>query len=114
MVDKIIENALSTLGVPVQRVMFKSQQKPPAFIIWQYITSQPSNYADDDNETTDHTLRVHIYAKQNYTTLLESTVAALKKAGCTIASIDSEIYEEETGFFHRPITIYFLEEQQCN
>lgn len=113
MVDKKIEATLNTLGVPVSRVFHT--RKDRAFIFWQYITSLPNNYADDDYETIDHTLRVHIYAKQNYSALLEQTLQALKTAGFTINSIDNEIYEEETNYFHRPITISIMEEQKlCN
>lgn len=110
MINRQIETALSTLGVPYQRTAYKAKTKPDTYIVWQYITSLPSNYADDDNITTDHTLRVHIYAKRNYSTLLDNAIQALKNAGFTIASIDSEIYEEETNYFHRPITINFMEE----
>ena len=89
MIDKLIEDTLNPLGVPVSRVFHG--QKQATYIFWQYITSLPNNYANDDYKTIDHTLRVHIYAKQNYTSLLESTIQALKTAGFTIASIDSEI-----------------------
>lgn len=113
MVDKKIETALNTLDIPISRVFHT--RKDGTFIFWQYITSIPSNYADDDYETIDHTLRVHIFAKQNYTKLLEKTLQALKKAGFTINSIDNEIFEEETNYFHRPITISIMEEQKlCN
>ena len=109
MVDKQIEAALKPLKVPVYRVF--AAGKKETYIFWQYITSLPSNYADDDYKTINHTLRVHIFSKSNYATLLDATIAALKTAGFTIASIDSEIYEEETSYFHRPITIIIMEEQ---
>lgn len=110
MIDKLIEDTLSTLKVPVQRLVFKGKEKPPTYVTWQYINSPPSNYADDESQTTDHTMRVHIFSKNNYSTLLENLKRALKNAGFTISSIDGEIYEEETGFFHRPITIQIMEE----
>lgn len=110
MIDKLITSTLNILGVPVQRTVYNSKQKPDVYIVSQFINTLPKDYADDDNENAAHTLRVHLYSKSDYTQLLEKTVAALKAAGFTIASIDTEIYEEETGYFHRPITIKIMEE----
>lgn len=108
MIDKLVETTLNVLNVPVSRTF--NANKQPKFIYWQYITSLPADYADDDSTTLRHTLRVHIFSKTNYATLLEQTITELKKAGFVISSIDSEIYEEETNYFHRPITIYYMEE----
>lgn len=110
MIDELITSTLKALGVPTQRTVFTGKPKPETYTISQMITSLPNDYANDDNETIKHTLRVHIYSKRDYTQLLDVAISALKAAGFVISSIDNEIYEEETGYYHRPITIKFLEE----
>lgn len=115
MIDQLITSTLENLGVPAQRTVLKNKSKPDIYILSQMVTSLPSAYANDEYETIEHTLRVHIYSKHDYTQLLAETITALKAAGFTISSIDTEMYEEETGYYHRPITIIFMEEiKQCN
>jgi hypothetical protein len=108
MIDKLIISTLKTLGVPVSRVF--ASGKKETFIFWQYITSLPGGHSDDGYELLEHTVRVHIFSKSDYTRLLEELITVVKAAGFTVFSIDSEIYEEETAYYHRPITINFLEE----
>lgn len=115
MIDKLITSTLDSLGVPAQRTVLTTNKKPETYILSQMVTSLPSGYANDEYETIEHTLRVHIYSKKDYTQLLAETLTALTAAGFTVSSIDGEIYEEETGYFHRPITIFFMEEtKKCN
>jgi hypothetical protein len=108
MVTDTLTTALKSLGKPVSRLVYKG--KAETYFTFQTVISQPSGYADDDSTHTLHTFRVGLFTKGDFTTLLSNTLTALKQAGFTISSVDAEIYENDTGFYHVPITIKVMEE----
>ena len=116
MIDKLITSTLAALPAPSYRAVVKDNKKPKpeTYIVFQYLNTAPTAHADDDYDKQEHTLRVHIFSKADYAQLLNETVTALKAAGFLISSIDNEMYEDDTAYYHRPITIYYLEELQCN
>ena len=107
MVDEKLNSALKGLGHPVSRLYYTG--KAATFFVFQRILSKPDGYADDDNTVTAHTYRVDLYSKSDFIALLNQTVSALKNTGFTVDSIDAEIYESDTGYYHVPLTINFLE-----
>lgn len=116
MVTDTLKQALNSLNKPVYRVAYNPKEEdinkpiPETFFTLQNIFSQPSGYADDDSTVTLHTLGVDIYTKSDFTELVSNTITVLKQAGFTISSIDTEIYEYDTGYYHVPITIKIMEE----
>lgn len=108
MVADKLNTALKGLGKPVSRLIYKG--KAETYFTFQTVISQPSGYADDESTHTLHTFRVDLYTKKDFTALLSDTITALKQAGFTISSVDAEIYENDTGFYHVPITINVMEE----
>jgi hypothetical protein len=115
MVTDTLTTALKTLKKPVYRLAYNpktdSAKRPPsAFFTFQTVLAQPSGYADDDSTITLHTFRVDLYTKSDFTQLLADTQTALKQAGFIISTVDAEIYENDTGYYHVPLTIKILEE----
>lgn len=115
MVTDTLTAALKSLRKPVYRLAYnpktaREKCSPPTYFTFQTVASQPSGYADDDNTVILHTLRVDIYTKNDFTQLLADTLTALKQAGFTLSSIDAESYENDTGYYHVPITITIMEE----
>lgn len=108
MVADKLNTALKSLGKPVGRLKYEG--KADTYFTFQTIISQPSGYADDESTHTLHAFRVDLFTKKDFTTLLSNTITALKQAGFTISSVDAEIYENDTGFYHVPITINVMEE----
>ena len=108
MIDEKLNSTLKSLGHPVSRLYYTG--KAVTFFVFQRILSKPEGYADDDNTLTVHTYRVDLYIKSDFITLLNQSVSKLKKAGFSVESIDAEIYESDTGYYHVPLTINFLEE----
>lgn len=115
MVTDTLTAALKSLRKPVYRLAYnpkadRERCKPSTYFTFQTVVSQPSGYADDDSTVTLHTLRVDILTKEDSSQLLADTLTALKKAGFAISTVDAEIYESDTGYYHVPITIKILEE----
>ena len=108
MVANTLKTALESLGKPVRRLHYSGNAK--TYFTFQTVISQPSGYADDESTTTLHTFRVDLYSKDDFTDLLSSTLEVLKQAGFTISSVDPGIYENDTEFYHVPITINVMEE----
>jgi hypothetical protein len=115
MVSELLKGALKALGKPVYRLVYnpkdqKNKVSPQTYFTFQTILSQPSGYADDDSTATLHTFRVDLYSKLDFSQLLSDTLTALKQAGFTISVVDAEMYENDTGYYHVPITIKIMEE----
>lgn len=105
--DKALDAALKALGYPVARAYYKG--KPVStYFTYQIIAGTPTAYADDDNTATESTWRVDLYSKRNYTALLSKVIRALKNADFYGVSIEAEIFEADTGFYHVPIEAKYL------
>lgn len=115
MVADLLNKTLKGACKSVYRIAYnpkdeRSKISPEAYLAFQTIISQPSGYADDDSTVTLHTFRVDLYSKKDFTKLLSDTLTVLRQAGFTISSVDTEIYENDTGYYHVPITIKIMEE----
>lgn len=115
MVTDTLTTALKSLRKPVYRLSYnpktdREKRQSSTYFTFQTVVSHPSGYADDDSTVTLHTFRVDLYSKTDFTQLLADTLTALKQAGFAISTVDAEIYENDTGYYHVPITITILEE----
>lgn len=109
---KALDGALKTLGFPVSRLVRKSKTPASTYFTYQLIVDAPRAFADDDNTATESTWRVDLYTKASYTTLLPRVIAALKAAEFYAVSVEAELYETDTGYYHVPIEAkYFITEE---
>lgn len=105
--DKALNAALKALGHPVARAYYKG--KPVStYFTYQLIAGTPTAFADDDYTAMESTWRVDLYTKRNYTALLPKVIRALKGADFYGVSIEAEMYEQETGYYHVPIEAKYL------
>lgn len=114
-VSEILRDALKTLGKPIYRIArnLKTTQncvRPEIYFTFGTILVTPVGYADDDNTSMLHTIRVDLYSKSDFTQLLTDTITSLKQSGFIIAAVDAELYENDTEYYHVPITVKYLEE----
>lgn len=106
-VDNLMISALKSVCPNVERLRFTG--KANTFITFQIVASREVDHADDNNNGTEYFYRFDIYSKGNYLTLAKNAIAALKAVEFYDASIDPEIYEDDTGYYHLPIEIKYLE-----
>ena len=109
-VDTILKSALEGLGVPVERLQMQKKDKPETYITYQLLYSRERAHADDDNEAEEIGYRVDIYAKADYIALLINLKQALKAAGFFGTSVDPEMFERDTGYYHIPIETKIITE----
>lgn len=107
---KALDAALKAFGHPVARLYYKG--KPVStYFTYQIIAGTPTAYADDDNTATESTWRVDLYTKGSYAALLPKVIRALKSADFYGVSVEAEMYEQETGYYHVPIEAKYLMEE---
>lgn len=106
-VDSILKKALESLGYPVARLFYKGRAR--TYIVFQLVTGDETDFADDDSEKTEYIYQIHIYSKDDYIALLQKAKKALKEAGFYNISFMAEMYEKETGYYHIPIEVNYLE-----
>lgn len=106
-VDALLKNALETLQVPVARLHYSGDAS--SFIVYQLVTGLEADHSDDDVQATEFTYMVNLYTKGNYINLLQSIRTALRGAGFYGVAIEAEIYEQDTGYYHVPLTLKYME-----
>lgn len=57
----------------------------------------------------EFTYQVHVYSKTDYIDILQRLKTALKAAGFYAITIDAETYEQDTGYYHVPVEIKYME-----
>lgn len=108
-VDSLLKTTLEGLGVPVERLQMKKKEKPVTFITYQLVLGRDTAFSDDEGEAEEYTYRVDIYSKNDYISLLRSTKQALKAAGFYGITFDPEVFENDTGYYHVPVEIKYME-----
>ena len=106
-VDSILKALLDALGVPVARLKYGG--RAACFIVYQLVVGRDTFFSDDEEGAQEYTYQVHIYSKSDYFDLLQRLVAALKAAGFYGITIDTETYEQDTGYYHVPVEIKYME-----
>ena len=106
-VDSLLKTTLEKLGVPVERLKYGG--KAACFITYQIVAGRDTFFSDDEEGAQEYTYQVHLYSKKNYFTLLQSLKANVKAAGFYGFEIEAEIFEQDTGYYHIPVQIKFME-----
>ena len=106
-VDSTLKALLDKLGVPVARLKYSG--KANCFIVFQLVVGRDTFFSDDEEGAQEFTYQVHIYSKNDYFELLQRLKKALKEAGFYGITIDAETYEQDTGYYHIPVEIKYME-----
>ena len=106
-VDNILKRTLEGLGVPCERLKFSGTAD--TFIVFQLVLGQEIDFSDDGTNAMEYIYQIHLYSKGDYIPLLQKAKKALKEAGFFNVTINPEIFESETGFYHIPLEVNYLE-----
>jgi hypothetical protein len=107
-VDGLAKKTLLSLGLPVERLRYSGTAD--SYITFQVISGGETDFADDDATAFDHSYRMDIYSKSDYTGIVHRAIRVLKAAGFDEISINAEIYEHDTAYYHIPIDFHYKEE----
>ena len=106
-VDSLLKTELDGLGVPVERLKYSG--RAACFILYQLVVGRDTLFSDDEEGAREYIYQIHIYSKRDYLTLLQKMKARLKAAGFYGFVIEAETYEPDTGYYHIPIEIKYME-----
>ena len=106
-VDSLLKAELEKLGVPVERLKYGG--KAACFIVYQLVVGRDTFFSDDEEGAQEFTYQVHVYSKTDYIDILQRLKTALKAAGFYAITIDAETYEQDTGYYHVPVEIKYME-----
>jgi len=109
-IDGLVQSTLEMLGTPVSRLFYKGDET--TYITFQRILGRENAFADDDGTAYEHYFRCDIYSRDNYTELLKGTLKALKDAGFYGITVNAELYEHDSGFFHISVDFEYMEVKQ--
>ena len=111
-INPIVEKALYGIGCPVSAVRIKPGEKPETYITYYTVSESGELFADDEEraETTYGT--VDLFSKTNYKKILKNIKSRLKKAGFMVTSSGPEMWENDTGYFHIPVSFYLESESE--
>lgn len=106
-VDGLLVSILASFGVPVARLFYKGNAE--TFITFQILFAPDVHYADDESGGAEWMYRIDLYSKGDYLALLRKIKRALTEAEFYGISVDPEVYERDTGYYHIPIETKYLE-----
>jgi hypothetical protein len=106
-VDSLLKQTLEALGVPVVRLKYDGQAK--TFITYQLVVGRATHFTDAESAAEEFTYRVDIYSKSDYIALMRRVKTALKSVGFFGIVFDPEVFESDTGYFHVPVEIKYME-----
>ena len=106
-VDALLKITLKELGYPVERLKYDGKAK--TYITYQLVVGRDVHFSDDENGAEEFTYRVDIYSRGDYIALMRSAKRALKKVGFYGITFDPEVFENDTGYYHVPMEIKFVE-----
>ncbi|HEY5576208.1 MAG TPA: hypothetical protein VIK34_05765 [Clostridiaceae bacterium] len=107
MISKLILDTLNNIGVPVS--FMKYSGTATTYITFFEYMQQGESYADNTEKNTGHYIQVDIWSKTDYTTLRNSTLAALKAVGFS-KTYETEMFESDTLIYHKILRLFYLEE----
>jgi hypothetical protein len=106
-----LKNILESAGIPAQRGVYNGRDKPKAYYTFFRMLQGAAVNADDVTTNERELYRVTLFYKGDFEEQLKKTKKVLKDAGCYINSVDSESYENDTGYWLIPINVEILKEE---
>ncbi len=103
-----IKETLELSGVPAYRIVKKTTEEPEQYCTFQRILIKEDVAADDVVDEESSFYKVNIFSKVDFEALLSTTKKNLSSAGFIVNSVDAEIYESDTGYYHVPLSVQEL------
>ena len=88
--------------VPVAHLRYKGNSK--TFITWAILSEKPILCGDDEPIYSVVSVDIHIYSNGNYRELITEIKRMMKENGWLWVEDSPEMYEYDTGLYHRTIT----------
>lgn len=105
-----LKDVLESTGMPVQRGVYTGKPKPKAYLTFIRLSQSPALNADDEESSSKELYQITLICKGDFEEKLKKTKEVMKAAGYYINGVDTEHYEQETGYWIVPITMEILKD----
>ena len=96
-----IKNIL-ILDVPVAHLKYNGNKK--TYVVWTIVDEIPSFSSDDEITDSEAYVDIDIYSDSNYLKIMKEIKKIMKENEWIWDGDSSEMYEEDTGLYHRTIS----------
>lgn len=107
MIHDDIDQILSGLiidGRQIPSCPLRYRGKAEQYIIWTIISETPQSASDDSWDISAIEIDVDIYSTAGYYDIYDAVIDLFTAAGWVWTDSGPEMYEEDTGYFHRTVT----------
>ncbi len=111
MINSIIIETLSDIGVPVAFQLYSGEAS--TYVTFHEYIQSGEAFEDDEERFTGHYIQVDVWSKSDYSVLVTLTKEKLKAAGFNRQD-EMDLYEKDTGIYHKGLRFYYLEEQEVS
>lgn len=109
MINKFIIDTLKPINIPVSFQKYSGKAK--TYITFHEYLETGEEYEDDEEIYTSHYVQVDVWSKEDYTDLVKSIKELLKVKG--FKRLDEiDLYEKDTGLYHKGMRFFYLEEKE--
>lgn len=109
LINKLVIDSLSPINVSVSFQKYSGKAKE--YITFHEYLSNGEEYEDDVETLTGHYIQVDVWTKGDYVDIVNKVKQLLIKQGFKrISEID--LYENDTGIYHKGIRFYYLEDRE--
>ncbi len=112
-VDALVKSTLLSCCQNVRRTYYKKPDggaMPSEYITYQIVQIADTEHSDDEADATMHDYAIDIYTRGDCMSLLAAVRTGLNAAGFHGTTVDMEIYEKETGYYHIPMITHYLDD----
>lgn len=88
--------------IPVNWLKYKGSLKK--YVVFSSLGDKPASHADDECEYSANKFDFDIYTDGNYLNILKAVKKRLKENGWTWVEDSPDMYEEDTGLYHKTTT----------
>lgn len=106
-VDKLLKEILERAGYPVARLRYRGTDR--CYIVYSLLWSRDRNFSDDSNHCIEYCYNIHIFSKTDYLALIEKIRKDLKDAEFNEVTVDAEMFESDTNYYHAVISAKYME-----
>lgn len=97
--EKEIKEILSDLDIPVAHLKYKGSST--TYVTWTMLEEEPTFASDDEITNSEAGVDIDIYSDSNYLNIMSSVKNKMKENEWIWDGDSPEMYEEETGLYHR-------------
>jgi hypothetical protein len=105
----LIIDILKPLKVPV--AFQKYTGKASTYITFHEYMGRAEGFEDDEEVFTGHHVQVDVWSKKDYTNLVKDIKIKLKDVGFKRLD-EADLYEKDTGLYHKGMRFFYLEEKE--